>query len=70
MSGVALKFAEVEKVYPGASRKALDGVTVEIPSGRQVALVGRSGSGKSTFLHLAAGIDVPTRGSVAIDRPT
>jgi ABC-type lipoprotein export system ATPase subunit len=31
-----------------------------------VALIGRSGSGKSTFLHLAAGIDAPTRGAVRL----
>ena len=64
-----LSFDGVSKVYPGASGAplhALRDVTFRIPRGRIVALMGRSGSGKSTFLHLAAGIDVPTRGSVSV----
>ncbi len=67
MSGPAIEFRDVHKRYPGATRDALKGVSVRIESARQVALVGRSGSGKSTFLHLAAAIDVPTSGQVWID---
>lgn len=67
MSGPAIELKEVHKRYPGAARDALRGVSVSIDPGRQVALVGRSGSGKSTFLHLAAAIDVPSSGEVWID---
>jgi len=63
----ALAFRGVSKIYdtPGSgSRYALRGVTFAVPVGRTVAIVGRSGSGKSTMLHLAAGIDRPTTGAV------
>jgi len=47
--------------------RALDGLSFEVPRGEFVAIVGRSGSGKSTVLQLAAGIDVPTSGEVWVD---
>ncbi len=65
----ALEFERVSKVYGragGGSHHALREVTASIPRGRVVSIVGRSGSGKSTFLHLAAGIDRPTEGSVRL----
>jgi len=64
---VALRFDRVSKAYPaadGRERYALRDVSVEIGAGRIVAVIGRSGSGKSTFLHLAAGIDAPSSGTV------
>ncbi len=45
-------------------RRVLDGVDLSLSRGRSLALVGRSGSGKSTLLHLAAGILVPSKGTV------
>ena len=65
----ALAFDGVSKVYEAfgsGSRYALRGVSFQIREGRTVAVVGRSGSGKSTLLHLAAGIDVPTEGTVRV----
>ena len=64
-----LSFRDVTKSYAlagGATHDALRGVSAVLRGARAVALIGRSGSGKSTFLHLAAGIDAPTRGAVRL----
>ena len=50
-----------------AAVTALDGVSVEFPSGGLTAIMGPSGSGKSTLMHLLAGLDRPPSGTVVID---
>jgi ABC-type lipoprotein export system ATPase subunit len=58
----------LEKVYgAGATRThVLNGLTASFESARFYAVTGRSGSGKTTFLHLLAGLEVPTRGDVTL----
>ena len=46
--------------------RALDGVTVDIEAGRFTAIMGPSGSGKSSLMHCMAGLDSLTSGSVSI----
>ena len=57
----------MRKVYPGPQPVvALDGVDLEVPAGEFLAVVGPSGGGKSTLLHLLGGIDRPTSGEVSV----
>ncbi len=62
-----LDIRDVAKTFPGADAPVLAGVSLMLDRGQSLALTGESGSGKSTFLHLAAGLDTPDSGTVAID---
>ena len=53
--------------YPGADRAAVSGVDLDIPAGTALALVGETGSGKTTLASLIARLYDPAEGSVRVD---
>jgi thiol reductant ABC exporter CydD subunit len=63
----AIRFDEVCLSYAAGGRPALDGLTLELPSAATVALVGPTGSGKTTIANLLLRFLEPDRGSLAVD---
>ncbi|MCC5968689.1 MAG: thiol reductant ABC exporter subunit CydC [Pararhodobacter sp.] len=62
----ALELSNLCYRYPGAAAPVIDGLDLRLQPGDAVALTGRSGSGKSTVLHLAAGLITPEGGGVRL----
>ena len=62
----ALALDKVTRRYPGNSEPSVDAVSLSIAAGELVALVGASGSGKTTTLRIAAGYEVPDSGRVML----
>ncbi|MDY4014891.1 MAG: energy-coupling factor transporter ATPase [Parafannyhessea umbonata] len=51
----------------GVRRQALDGVSLSVPRGLRTAIVGQTGSGKSTLVRLMCALEVPDAGHVVVD---
>lgn len=62
-----IEFDQVRLAYPGAAAPALDGVSLRCAPGTVTALVGRSGSGKSSLVSLLPRFYEPSGGSVRLD---
>jgi len=64
-----IRLEQVAKGYSlgGADVRAIDGITLTIPTGEFVALMGPSGCGKTTLINLIGAIDRPTSGGVWLD---
>jgi ATP-binding cassette subfamily B protein len=64
-SGIRLE--HVSFAYPGTSRVVLDNVSVTLPAGAVVAIVGENGAGKTTLVKLLAKMYEPSSGSILVD---
>jgi ATP-binding cassette, subfamily B, bacterial len=62
-----VRFEHVSFTYPGTSRQVLDDVSLFLPAGAVVAIVGENGAGKSTLVKLLAKMYEPTTGAVFVD---
>jgi ATP-binding cassette, subfamily B, bacterial MsbA len=63
----AIEFQDIVFTYPNASSPALNGVSLAVPKGQSVAVVGRNGSGKTTLLALLERFFDPDSGRILID---
>ena len=63
----AFEFQQATYSFPQSQTATISDLTLKIPVGQKIAIVGKMGSGKSTFLRLAAGLVQPNSGSVLID---
>ncbi|MGB5805176.1 MAG: ATP-binding cassette domain-containing protein, partial [Vibrio anguillarum] len=61
-----IEFSDVTFHYPDSSQDVLRGVNLHIPAGHRVAIVGQTGSGKSTLMQLLSRYWDPQQGSVSI----
>ena len=67
--GALIHIENMKKIYnPGENEvRALDGIDLDIEKGDLVAIVGHSGSGKSTFMNMLGCLDTPTSGKYVLD---
>ena len=70
---MAIEIINVRKIYPGRERgqageiRALDGISLSVRKGEWLAIMGPSGSGKSSLVNLIGCLDRPTSGDIFID---
>ena len=66
---IAIRVVDLAKTYrsPAGELTVFSGMNLQVHRGERLALVGESGTGKSTLLHLLGGLDRPTRGTIYFD---
>jgi ATP-binding cassette subfamily B protein len=62
-----IRFDHVSFAYPGTSRTVLEDVSLTLPAGAVVAIVGENGAGKTTMVKLLAKMYEPSSGSILLD---
>lgn len=62
-----VRLRDVRFAYAAEDADSVDGVSLDIPQGKRVMVIGRSGAGKSTLLKLIQGALAPSRGAVQIN---
>ncbi len=66
MTELAISLKDIHFIYPGNGAHALHGVSLEVPAGQYVAVIGANGSGKTTLLKHLLGLLRPERGAVRL----
>jgi ABC-type bacteriocin/lantibiotic exporter with double-glycine peptidase domain len=61
-----IDLTEVEFSYPGSESKVISGISMNVPGGESIAIVGTSGAGKTTLVDLVLGVLKPDTGTVSI----
>jgi len=62
-----ITFDHVSFAYPGTDRRVLEDVSMSLPAGAVVAIVGENGAGKTTLVKLLAKLYTPTSGTISVD---
>ncbi len=65
--GDGIRFEDVGFTYPGAEKPALAGISLHLPPGESLALVGANGSGKTTLIKLLTRLYEPDEGRILLD---
>jgi ATP-binding cassette subfamily B protein len=64
---LAVRFEDLKFTYRGREQPILDGLTLAVPAGQSLAIVGENGAGKSTLIKLLCGLYEPGGGRVTLD---
>ena len=62
-----IQLDNVSFTYTGRDQPVLEGINLSIPVGSRIALVGRTGSGKTTLAHIILGLYTPSSGELCLD---
>jgi ATP-binding cassette subfamily B protein len=62
-----VRFHRVGFTYPGTTTPVLDGLDLEVPAGKSLAIVGANGAGKTTLIKLLTRLYEPTEGRITVD---
>lgn len=65
-----IEIQHVSKIYPGAKVRAVDDISLTIPSGEFFGLLGPNGAGKTTLISMLSTLLIPTGGEIRIDGET
>jgi ATP-binding cassette, subfamily B, bacterial len=62
-----IRFENVSFSYPGSDRPVLNNISLHLPLGEKLAIVGENGSGKTTLIKLLTNLYAPTSGKILLD---